>query len=95
MGWNDRINPELLILVPVLYCLGWVLKKSKIEDRKIPVLLGIVAIILSAVWIIATVEIATWRDALMAIFTAMTQGILAAGSAVYMNQLYKQSKKKK
>jgi len=93
MNYQDYIKSELLILVPVLYFIGMWLKKSKLPDKWIPVILGLLAIILSAVWVLATVEITGCQETALALFTAVTQGILTAGTSVYTNQLYIQSKK--
>lgn len=87
------IREELMILIPVLYFVGIGLKKSKIPNKKIPLLLGILSIVLSALWIIGTSEINGAKDFTMASFAAVTQGILCAGASVYANQLYRQSQK--
>ena len=47
------IKPELLILVPVLYCVGLGLKRSKLSDRWIPLLLGAAGMGLSALYLLA------------------------------------------
>lgn len=85
---QDYIKPELLVLIPVLYILGLMLKKTeKINDKYIPVMLGIIGIVLCAIYVAAVSGIC-----LMSVFTAVTQGILVAGAAVYVNQLVKQNK---
>ena len=85
---QDYIKPELLVLIPVLYILGLMLKKTeKINEKYIPVMLGIIGIVLSAIYVAAVSGIC-----LMSVFTAVTQGILVAGAAVYVNQLVKQNK---
>ena len=93
MNYQDYIKTELLILVPVLYLVGIGLKKSKIPDKWIPILLGVFAVVLSSVWVSATVDITGIQEIASAIFTAITQGVLIAGASVYANQLYIQSKK--
>jgi len=93
MNYQDYIKTELLILIPVLYFLGIGLKKSKLPDKWIPTILGIFAVVLSAVWVIATVEVTGVQETASAIFTAVTQGVLLAGASVYVNQLYIQAKK--
>ncbi len=95
MNYQDYIKTELLILVPVLYFIGMGLKKSKLSDKWIPLTLGLIAILLSSVWIIATTDISDIQKIALAIFTAVTQGVLIAGASVYANQLYVQSKKEK
>ena len=93
MDYLEYIKAELLILVPVLYLIGLGLKKSKLPDKWIPLTLGITGIVLSAVWVVATSPIATMQDAAVALFTTLTQGILAAGASVYASQLYIQAHK--
>ena len=87
------IKPELLILIPVLYFIGIGIKKSNISTSKIPLLLGLISIFLSTLWVFSTSEISGWQDISKAAFTSITQGILAAGTSVYANQLYIQLKK--
>ena len=94
MELKEFIKPELLILIPVLYVVGIGLKKSKLSDTLIPMILGGIAIVLSAAWVIATSDISTLKDVAYALFISVTQGILSAGASVYVNQLYIQSKKK-
>jgi multidrug transporter EmrE-like cation transporter len=93
MNYQDYIKTELLILIPVLYFIGIGLKKSKFSDKWIPLTLGLIGIFLSFVWIIATTDIYDIKSIALAIFTAVTQGVLIAGASVYANQLYIQSKK--
>ena len=93
MNYKDYIKKELLILIPVLYIIGIGLKKSKVPDKRIPVIIGIIGIVLSAVWVTATSDIFGIKDAAYAVFTSVTQGILAAGASVYANQLIVQTKK--
>jgi hypothetical protein len=88
------IKPELLVLVPVLYFIGLGIKKSSIPNKNIPLFLGIISIFLSTLWVFSTSEINNWQDIANAAFVSITQGILAAGTAVYANQLYIQLKKK-
>lgn len=91
---KEFIKPELLILVPVLYLIGKGLKASAFKDKFIPVTLGTVSIVLSALYVFATTDVNSAKLIAMAAFTAITQGILTAGASVYFNQLYKQSKEK-
>lgn len=94
-AFKEFIKPELLILIPVLYLIGIGIKKSEIKDKFIPLMLSIVAIILSGLYVFSTSEIEGAKEIAMAIFVALTQGILTSGASVYFNQLYKQSQKKK
>ncbi len=93
MNYQDYIKTELVVLIPVLYILGIGLKKSKLPDKWIPVTLGVSAVLLSAIWVIATTDVTDIKEAASAVFTAVTQGVLLAGASVYVNQLYIQAKK--
>ena len=93
MNYQDYIKTELLVLIPVLYFIGIGLKKSKLSDKWIPGVLGVFAVVLSAIWVIATADISGLQETASAIFTAVTQGVLVAGTSVYANQLYIQAKK--
>lgn len=93
MDFYEYLKPELLVLVPVLYLVGVAIKKSKIADKLIPWILGGVAVALSALWVLANSWPASGAEAAMAVFTAITQGILIAGASVYVNQLVKQTGK--
>lgn len=95
MELEKYIRTELLILIPVMYIIGMGLKKSKVADKHIPLILGTVSVILSALWVFATANPESGKEILAAFFTAVTQGILAAGASVYASQLYIQSKKDK
>lgn len=89
---TEYVQPELLILVPVLYIIGMIIHKTeKIDNKFIPIILGIVGILLSALWVVATASLTTPSEIAMAIFTAIVQGIIVAGVAVYANQIKKQA----
>ncbi len=90
---KEFIKPELLVLIPVLYLCGNGFKKSQIADKHIPMLLGVISVILSFLFIVATSTINGWQEALMIAFSGLTQGILCAGASVYVNQIIKQSGK--
>lgn len=90
MNFEDYIKPELLVLIPVLYLVGLAIKKSSMNDRWIPIVLGAAGVVLAGLYIFATTDMSGGKDAVMAVFVALTQGILTAGASVYANQIYKQ-----
>jgi uncharacterized membrane protein len=87
---TQYIKPELLILVPVLFAAGFLLKRSRVRGFKIPFILGAIGIILSTIWTISTGSDFSWRGLLGEIFTGITQGILTAAVSDYAYQLVKQ-----
>ena len=89
-NFTEYIKPELLVLVAVLYILGLMIKGTKkIKDNYIPVILGVLGMALSCLYVVATEGVS-----LLGAFTGITQGILVAGVAVYINQLIKQTTEK-
>ena len=90
MNFEDFVRPELLVLIPVLYLIGIAIKKSNLNDRWIPIVLGAAGVVLAGLYIFATTDMSSGKDAVMAVFVALTQGILTAGASVYANQIYKQ-----
>ena len=93
MNLQDYIKPELLVLIPVLYLIGMGVKKSAIADKWIPSALGAAGVVLSALYVLATSELTSMQHIAFAVFTAITQGVLVAGTSVYVNQIIVQSKK--
>ena len=91
----EYIKPELLVLIPVMYLIGVAVKHSVVNNRYIPLVLGIISVLLCILWVLASSEMGSAKDITAALFTAVTQGVLIAGASVYADQLYKQSKKDK
>ncbi len=89
----EFIKPELVVLAVVLYLVGIALKKSAVKDKFIPLILGIVSVILATLYIVPTSDLSTPQNVALAVFRAITQGVLCAGLSVYVNQLIKQTKK--
>ena len=93
-GAAELIKPELTVLIPVLYLIGIVLKNSKsVKDKHIPLILGCAGSLLSALWCLGAADIKCFGDLAAVVFSALTQGVLAAGAGVYANQLIKQARK--
>ena len=91
---KEYIKPELLILVVVLYFVGIGIKNTElIKDKYIPIILGVVGVLISGIYIVATSIINGYQEVLTVIFTSIVQGILVAGASVYINQVIKQSNK--
>lgn len=90
----NYVKPELIVLAVVLYLIGVGIKKAQaIPDKYIPAILGLIGVVLAAIWVMASCPIETTQEVLMAIFTSVVQGILVAGLSTYVNQLIKQAKK--
>lgn len=94
MDIMNYVKPELVVVAIVLYIVGCGIKKAEnIKDKYIPYILGIGGIVLCAIWVLANSPIGTMQEILMAVFTAIVQGILVAGLSTYVNQLIKQANK--
>ncbi len=94
MDYSKYLKPELLILIPVLYAVGAFIKSTKAPDWLIPFILGGAGIVLATIWTFSTSVESGWQACLTALFTGITQGIIAAAASVYVNQLIKQPSKK-
>lgn len=90
----NYVKPELIVVAVALYFLGMALKQAQsVKDKYIPLILGGVSIVLCAIWVLATSEIGNGQQVAMAVFTAVTQGILLAGLSTYIDQIGKQMNK--
>ena len=91
---TNYVKPELIVVAVALYFIGMALKQAQsVKDKYIPLILGGVSIVLCAVWVLATSEIGNGQQIAMAVFTAVTQGILLAGLSTYIDQIGKQMNK--
>ena len=94
MDYTNYIKPELLVLIPVLIFIGYCLKTSAaVKDKLIPAMLAAVGVVLAAVYVLATTNIAEPQDGAQAVFTAIVQGFLCAAGAVFGDQIVKQHNK--
>ncbi|NBK98651.1 MAG: holin [Erysipelotrichia bacterium] len=86
------VNPELLMLIPVLNALGTILKKSRCNNDNIPLILGIVSIVLCAMHSYALQSPSSW---FLFVYENISQGLLIAAASVYGHQIYCKSGKNK
>ena len=90
----NYIKPELIVVAVALYFIGmWLKQAAFIKNKYIPLVLGIVGVLLCAIWVLATCTLSTGQDVALAIFTAIVQGILVAGLSTYVNQFIKKLEK--
>ena len=90
----NYVKPELIVVAIALYFVGMALKQAQtVKDKYIPLILGGISIAICAMYVFATSSCSTPQDIVMAIFTAITQGILIAGLSTYVNQIVKQANK--
>ena len=90
MDIYEFIDPGLLIAVPVLYVLGMMIKKSPVNDKYIPIILGLIGILLAFSYKLASAVPEDLSEATSLVFTSLTQGILCAACSVYANNILKQ-----
>lgn len=88
----NYIDPVLIPIVIVLWCIGKGIKESKtINDAYIPGLLAVAGIALVGLWMLAQGQ----GFGLALVANALIQGILCAAVAVWGNQIVKQAGKAK
>lgn len=79
----NYIVEQALILIPVLYILGLMLKNTeKVKDWTIP-------------WILLTCGIGSCIAIMGVNIQALLQGVLVTGATVFGNQLFKQTTEKR
>ena len=91
----NYVKPELIVVAIVLYFVGLALKKTeRVSDKYIPVILGVIGIVMALIYVLAvSLPISSAGEVMMAIFTAIVQGVLCAGLSTYTNQILKQLNK--
>ena len=91
MQITDYVKPELIVVALVLYYVGmWIKQSEAVKDRYIPLINGGLGIVICGIYVLATSTCRSGQEIFMAIFTAITQGILLAGLSTYVNQIIKQ-----
>ena len=94
MQIKDYVKPELLVVAVVLYFIGMWLKQSEtVKDKYIPLINGLIGVAICAIYVFATCACGSGQDIALAVFTALTQGVLVAGLSTYVNRIFKQSGK--
>lgn len=83
------IKPELLIMMPVLYTIAELIKKTKVKTWKIPFILWGVSILLTFLYLL------TVYTFVQCIYTGIVQGTFLAMATVGSNQFYKQATEKR
>ena len=76
----NYVKPELLVVAVVLYFVGVFLKQAEtVADKYIPGILGLLGVVVCGIYVFATSTVTGGQEIAMAVFTAITQGILVAG----------------
>lgn len=95
MEITEYIKPELIVVALALYFLDMALRKSSvIREKYIFFLTGLVGILICSLYVFATCECSGAKDAAMAAFTAVTQGIVVTGMSAYAKQIITRISKK-
>lgn len=86
---EDYVCEELLLLIPILYVLGMILKRLEIvKDNFIPAILTAVSVAMSCLYVLGSEGFSA-----EGVFSGIIQGLICVAVTVYSNQLYKQSTK--
>ena len=86
IDFNQYIDIKLAFLIPVLNIIGYFIKKSEIINNKhIPLILGVISIILTISWFVIIVG----ENISHAIILGIIQGLLYAGASVYGHNIAK------
>ena len=86
MQIKDYVKPELLVVAVVLYFIGMWLKQSEtVKDKYIPLINGLIGVAICAIYVFATCACGSGQDIALAVFTALTQGVLVAGKVIRLS----------
>ena len=89
------VNPELIVLVVVLYLIGIMLKGTAwFPDKDIPFMLTAMGMFAVLLYGFGTDSPVTVQEYCTLVFNSFIQGVLCAGMSVYINQFIKQTMKK-
>lgn len=72
MNIQDFIRPELLILIPVCWGIGLMLKSTPISNQWIPAILGLCSILLAILYIFSTAA----ETPPIGLWIGITQGVI-------------------
>lgn len=68
------IDPALLVLMPTLWGIGMVIKRSAINNRFIPLILMICSCVFTSMYLSSTRLIFDYQDFMFWLFSSVTQG---------------------
>ena len=90
MDFKEFIKPELLILIPVLYGIGWFICTTPIKNWLIPFILWAVSIFLTTAYLLGIEFMAAGNNVAAFVFADLTQATLCAAAAVFAANIIKQ-----
>ena len=59
----NYIKPELIVAAVALYFIGmWLKQAAFIKNKYIPLIIGVIAVLLCSIWVLATCTLSTGQD---------------------------------
>ncbi len=87
---QEFINPELIILIPVMTTLGNVLKTNSVTRWKIPVILCSISVLVTGLYTFSVNPMVNYQSIFHNGFITVVQGLICALTAIGGHQTYKQ-----
>ncbi len=84
MELYEWIQPELLILIPVLYLISLATSRYRKISRNRPLFIELTAILLTGLYFYGTHDFGEVQQILQNTYGAITQGILLAGISLFL-----------
>ena len=75
---NEYIRSELIVVIPVLYFLGRILRRSKVLCKRIPGILLVVSLAVTALY-----------NFYACLLSIVTQGVLLTGGSMFIHEMVK------
>lgn len=83
------IRSELLVVIPVLYLLGRILKRTKLSSKRIPWILLVVSLVITALYTFSVCNLTSLKEFYACLFSVITQGILLTGASMFVHEVTK------
>ena len=85
---TEYLKPELLSVAVILFFIGkWLARLQAVREPYIPLIKCGIGIALCAVWVLASCPLSSGPEIAMAVFTAVVQGVLAAGLSTFLGRV--------
>ncbi|WP_195542932.1 phage holin family protein [Massiliimalia timonensis] len=86
---NEYIRSELIVVIPVLYFLGRILRRSKVLCKRIPGILLVVSLAVTALYTFSVCDVSSLKNFYACLFSIVTQGVLLTGGSMFIHEMVK------
>ena len=81
--FSDYLKPELAMLIPVLYTAMQIFRRLHLTEKALTAVVTVLSLTLCALRVFSTCEVCAANQALAAVFTSVTQGLIVSGAVIF------------